>query len=73
MGKVAGVATKKNAKGEITHIAINMKKHGHALMPVFKSMGIIEQSQFERECEAGMTIEQSREQVYAKIDQLWTK
>ena len=73
MAKIAGITTTKNAKGEIATITINMKKHGEALLPVFKEMGIIEKTQFEKDCESAMSVEDFREQLLNHINTEWKK
>ncbi|TAD82528.1 MAG: hypothetical protein EAY75_16305 [Bacteroidetes bacterium] len=74
MAKIAGVATTKNANGEIATITINMKKHGKALMPIFKEMGILEKTQFEKECEKAISVEETFNKVHEYIKSLpWKK
>jgi hypothetical protein len=74
MPKISGVATTKNAKGEIATVTINMKKHGKALMPIFKEMGMIEKSQFEKDGKQAVTVEEARQQTLEFLKTLpWKK
>ena len=45
MARIAGVVTEKNAKGEITFVTINVKKHKAAIMPVLEQLGVVSRSQ----------------------------
>jgi hypothetical protein len=71
MPKIAGVATKKNARGEVTHVIINLKQHGKAFNPILKEMGVIEKTQFEKEWEEAISIEDAFKPVYALIEKQW--
>ncbi len=73
MPRIAGITTKKNVKGKITHVTIDVEKYRQAIIPVLNQLGLIEKTEFQRECENGHTIEESRKRVHAKIDTLWEK
>ena len=73
MPRIAGITTKKNGRGEITHVTINLQQHRQAIIPLLNQLGIIQKTEFQRECENGYTIEESRKRVHAKIDTLWKK
>jgi len=73
MAKIAGITTTKNAKGEIETVTINMKKHGKAFAPILKEMGVIEQTQFEKECQEGIPASQVFETLRAKMHAHWKK
>lgn len=73
MAKIAGITTTKNAKGEIATITINMKKHGAALLPVLKEMGMIENTQFDRDFENAISIEDFRERLLNHVNTEWKK
>lgn len=73
MARISGVTTKKDEKGNITHIIINVKKHKQAV-PLLKEMGLMEKSQFEKECEDAITIEEARKHTHDFIRDLpWKK
>lgn len=74
MPRIAGIATQKNIKGEITHVTINIKKHKEAITPLLRQLGIIEKSQFEKDCEKAISLEEFRQRVHAGIKNLqWGK
>ena len=70
MAKIAGVTTKKDAGGNITHVTINVKKHKQAI-PVLKEMGLMEKTRFEKECEDAITLEEFRDSMKNFITELW--
>jgi hypothetical protein len=72
MPQVAGVTTKKNIKGDVTHVTINVKKHKE-MIPLFKEMGIIQKTSFQKECEDAISIEEFRVRVHSKLKDLWHK
>jgi hypothetical protein len=73
MARIAGVTTQKDTKGNITHVTINVKKHQQAV-PVLQEMGLMEKSQFDKDFERGISIEESRSRTHAYIKNLpWPK
>jgi hypothetical protein len=73
MPKIAGVATKKNARGEVTHVIINLKQHGKAFNPILKEMGVIEKTQFEKEWEEAIPLEVVRQKLLTQVREEWNK
>ena len=73
MPRIAGIATKKDLKGNITHVTINVKKHKESIMPLLHQLGVIEKTKFQLECEEGSTIEETWSRLHNKIDSLWSK
>ncbi len=75
MPRIAGVVTEKNAKGEITFVTINVKKHRETIMPVLEQMGVVEKSKLtqELENEEWLTVEKARKLSLKHIDELWKK
>lgn len=69
MAKIAGVTQKKNAKGEVTAVLIDLKKHG----PALKKIGLIEKTQFEKEFEAGVPISEVFDELRIMISEKWSK
>ncbi len=57
MPRIAGVATQKNTKGEITHITIDVKKHKEFVAPMLAQLGVKEKTKFEKDWERGISIE----------------
>ncbi len=73
MARIAGVVTEKNAKGEITYVTINVKKHRAAIMPLLEQMGVVEKTAFMKEFEKGLSVEEARKLSLRHIDELWKK
>ena len=73
MPQIAGIATQKNANGDITHITIDVRKHRKMITPVLQQLGITEKSKFKKEREAGYTIEQTRNMLLDHIENIWKK
>ncbi len=71
MPRIAGITTKKNDRGKITHLTIDVQKHRETITPVLQQLGVIEKTQFQQEWEKGYAIEESRKRLHAKIDKLW--
>jgi hypothetical protein len=72
MARIAGVLTKKDTKGNITHVTINAKKHPDAIGKL-KDMGLIEKSQFEMDAEGAISLEQLRDDLHDHIRKVWKK
>jgi hypothetical protein len=74
MSRIAGVTTKKDSRGTITHVSINAKKHPDAIVKL-KEMGLIEKSQLQKEVDENpgdfMTVEELEKRLLQKIDSLW--
>ena len=74
MAQLAGIVTKKNTKGEITHVTVDIKKHKEKFLPIFTEMGVIKKTKFQERCETAMTIEEARAKSIAFIKTLpWKK
>jgi hypothetical protein len=52
MARIAGVTTKKDTRGNITHVTINTKKHPEAVGKL-KELGLMEKSPLQVEIEGG--------------------
>lgn len=73
MPRIAGVKMQKDARGNVTHITIDVKKHKEAV-PVLRELGLIEKTQFEKDCEGAITIEEARAHTHAFIKSFpWKK
>ncbi len=70
MARIAGVTTQKDAKGNITHVTINVKKHKEAV-PVLQTMGLMEKTKFDMDWENAMTVEEARAASHQHIRTLW--
>ncbi len=73
MARIAGIATQKNTRGEITHVTFNIKKH-QQVIPLLKELGIVSKTKFERECEEGITLDELDNRLTKHIKKLpWKK
>jgi hypothetical protein len=72
MAAISGVTTKKNVKGQLTHVTVDVKKHA-AVIPMFKELGLLPKTTFQKERESGITLEQFRKNMHKRIDDLWSK
>ena len=73
MARIAGIATTKNTRGEITHVTFNLKKH-QQVMPFLIELGVIPKTVFEKECESAISINDARDQTKKFVKSLpWKK
>ena len=73
MARIAGIKTQKNTRGEITHVTINLKKH-QEVVPMLKELGVVSKTQFEKDCEAALTVEEARTRIKKFVKNLpWKK
>ncbi len=73
MGQLPGVKVKKNVRGEITHVQIDLKKN-QQVIPLLKQMGLLEKTPFEKEVETALTVEEARKHTLDFIHSLpWKK
>jgi hypothetical protein len=70
MARIAGVTTKKDTRGNITHVTINTKKHPEAVGKL-KDLGLIEKTQFDKDFENGTPIEETRIELIEFVKGLW--
>ena len=73
MPRIAGVITKKNIKGELTHVTIDVKKHKDSITPFLEKLGITTKTQFQKDREGGLTIEEARARSHKAIDDMFLK
>ncbi|MEO6639400.1 MAG: hypothetical protein ABIN25_14065 [Ginsengibacter sp.] len=74
MPRIAGITTKKNDRGEITHVTINVQKHKETITPVLQRLGVIEKTKFQKDCEGAITIEDARQDTLDFVRSLtWKK
>ena len=59
MARIAGIATTKNTRGEITHVTFNLKKH-QQVMPLLVDLGVFPKTAFKKECESAISVEDAR-------------
>ena len=74
MAQVAGIVTKKNTKGEITHVTVGIKKHKEKFLPIFTEMGVIKKTKFQERCEGALSVEEFKESMIKFVKDLpWKK
>ena len=73
MPRIAGVITKKNIKGELTHVTIDVKKHKDSIAPFLEKLGITTKTQFQKDREGGLTIEEARARSHKAIGAMFLK
>lgn len=73
MPRIAGVATQKNTKGEITHLKIDVKKHKDIVAPLMEQLTVKAKSKFEEDWERGITLEEARKNSHNFISKMWKK
>lgn len=56
MPAIAGVATKRNKRRQLTHIIVDVRRHPQALTAL-KELGLIPKSLFEIDCEDALPVE----------------
>ena len=64
MTAIPGITLKKNSKGQLTHITIDVRQHQEAV-PVLKDLGLIPEIQLNSEEKNGHTVEQFTEAMEA--------
>jgi len=73
MAQVAGISTQKNAQGDITHVTIDLSKHGEVFTPVLQQLGVIEKTPFQKEWDEAMSVEAFKEHQLKVVRSLWSK
>lgn len=74
MPRIAGVIAKKNIKGELTHVTIDVKKHKDNITPFLEKLGITTKTQFQKDREGGIGLEEFRKRMHKHIDDMpWKK
>jgi hypothetical protein len=74
MARIAGLVAKKNIKGELTHITIDVKKHKDAIAPFLEQMGVSTKTAFQIDREKGVNLDEFRKRMHKHIDNLpWKK
>lgn len=73
MARIAGVKTVKNTKGDITHITVDVRKHPEVATSL-QQLGLMEKTQFEKDCENATPVKEAFQKVYDHINSLkWQK
>lgn len=74
MARIAGIQTKKNTKGVITHVTIDLRRHKEAL-PFLEQIGALERDDFEEKWNdpTNMTPQEARQSTLEHVRSLWSK
>ena len=73
MARIAGINTIKDSRGAVTHITIDIRKHPQAINTL-KRLGLIEKTQFEKNCENALPADEVFKKVHEFINGLeWKK
>ena len=72
MARIAGVSTTKDVKGNLDTITINLKKH-KAAVPVLRELGLLEKSQFEKDWESGISLEEVHQELIDMVNTHYDK
>ena len=70
MNQIAGITTKKNTLGQITHVTIDITKYKE-LLPVFNEMDLLLETDFQRECSDAITVDDFRKRMHKKLKESW--
>lgn len=68
MTKVAGIQFEKDTVGRNTHVRIDLKKHGKEVMPLLQELGAIDDDEFERDWQRGLTLAEFKKEMHKRID-----
>jgi hypothetical protein len=66
MAAIAGITTKKNARGQVTHITVDARKHKEVI-PMFNEIGLMPKTKFQLECEKGTPASVARQELIAHV------
>ncbi len=50
MAAIAGVATKRNTNGQLTHVTVDVGKHKEVI-PIFSEIGLLDKTDFQKRFE----------------------
>ena len=78
MSKITGIATRKNTKGKITHITVDVNMLPDLAEPILEHAGLKDKLTFQDEWaeakKTGFTVEEARASTLAKVRALpWKK
>ena len=70
MAAIEGIKTKKNTRGELTHVTVAVRKHKEVI-PIFNEIGLLPKTTFQIERQNGITVNELKESLLEQIDELW--
>jgi hypothetical protein len=72
MAAIAGITTKKDLQGRLTHVTVDVRKHKQVI-PMFTEIGLIPKTDFQKRYEQGVTVEEARQHSLNHIRSIWKK
>ena len=69
MAKIAGITTKKNTKGQVTPVTIDVKKHKDKI-PMLTEIGVLPKTDFQNQWDDAMSVDEFRERIHTFINNL---
>jgi hypothetical protein len=63
---IAEVTTKKNARGQITHVTVDIRKHKEVI-PMFNEIGLMPKTKFQEQCEKGTPADVARQELLRHV------
>jgi hypothetical protein len=72
MTVIAGITTKKNSQGKLTHVTVDVRKHKQ-VVSIFEEIGLMPKTDFQKRCEQGITVEEARQRSLNHIRSIWKK
>jgi hypothetical protein len=70
MAAIAGITTKKDQQGKLTHVTVDVRKHKQVI-PMFTEIGLIPKTDFQKRCEGAISIEEFRTRLHKRLKELW--
>ena len=69
MSEVSGIELEKDAAGNNSYVRIDLKKYGDMINPILKQLGVIGQTQFDKDWERAGDIPERSENTIKRIIQ----
>ena len=70
MSNVTGVTIQKDNNGQLTHVSVDLIENPKALA-LLQEIGLVEKTEFERECEKGMDVHTFRRRAKDEVSKTW--
>lgn len=73
MAEVAGIELEKDAAGNNSYVRIDLKRYGDMINPILKRLGVIEQTQFDKDWERAIDPETFRKEAKSRLRELFNQ
>jgi hypothetical protein len=70
MAAIAGITTKKDLQGKLTHVTVDVRKHKQVI-PMFTEIGLIPKTDFQKRSEDAISVEEFRTRLHKRLKELW--